>query len=82
MTQTQNEQPKVEQSALEKRLEAYKDGLRGLNEQIAQLHRSRDMQLGAIEAIQVLIKEEKEATNKSEPEAPADGNVEKFPKRD
>lgn len=61
MTQTQGEQPKVEQSALEKRLEAYKDGLRGLNEQIAQLHRSRDMQLGAIEAIQVLIKEEKEA---------------------
>lgn len=73
MTPDQTEQTQVEKSALEKRLEAYVDGLKGLEQQINQLHRSRDMQLGAIEAIQVLIKEEKEAAAKTDPK------VEKFP---
>jgi|GEM_PF-5996758 len=61
MTPDHKEQTQPEKSALEKRLDAYVDGLKGLEQQINQLHRSRDMQLGAIEAIQVLIKEEKEA---------------------
>jgi hypothetical protein len=66
------DQPKTEQpkSALEQRLEDYVKGLQGLEQKINELHRSRDMQLGAIEAIKMLIKEEQEKT-------PA--NVEAFP---
>lgn len=71
------DQPKSEQpkSALEKRLEDYVAGLQGLEQQINQLHRSRDMQLGAIEAIKVLIAEDKKQTEA----APEADNVEKFP---